>query len=229
MNMKKSRPAPAVLRSSTLFNDIEQSAMQAILGSAEIRHISAKGNITTGGDEASHLFVVQVGRAHYYHLTKQGESVLLAWLAPGDVIGLVAMLKARSTYVASADATSDCELLVWKHSVLSKLVSRNPSLAENGLQIALGYLRSYVGRHIGLVTKTAEERLAETLLRLIDRSGEVVSDGIDIRATNDELAGLADISPFTASRVLSNWERAGILSKKRGRVLLKSPESLIVG
>ena len=203
--------------------------MQAILASAEVRRISAKGSITTGGEEATHLFLVRVGRAHYYHLTQQGESVLLAWLAPGDVIGLVTMLKARSTYMASAEATSDCELLVWKHSILCKLVSRHPLLAQNGLQIALGYLRSYVGRHIGLVTKTAEERLAETLLRLIDRSGELVSDGIDICATNNQLAGLADISPFTVSRLLGNWERAGVVSKKRGRVLLKSPESLIVG
>ncbi len=203
--------------------------MQAIVASAEVRRIAAKHNIANGGDDATHLFMVRKGRAHYYHITKQGESVLLAWLVPGDVIGLVAMLKARSTYMATADATSDCELLVWRHSVLCKLVSRHPVLAENGLQIALGYLRSYVGRHIGLVTKTAEERLAKTLLCLVDRSGEVVSDGVDIRATNDQLAGLADISPFTASRVLSNWERAGILSKGRGRVLVKSPESLIVG
>ena len=227
--MKNSRSAPAVLMSSPLLKGIEQSAMQAILASAEIRHISAKRNVITGGDEATHLFFVQRGGVHYYHVTKEGASVLLAWLVPGDVIGLVTMLKVRSTYMASADTTSDCELLVWKHSIVCKLVSRHPLLAENGLQIALGYLRGYVGRHIGLVTKTAEERLAETLLRLGDRSGEVVSDGVDIRATNDQLAGLADVSPFTASRVLSNWERAGVLSKKRGRVLLKSPESLIVG
>jgi CRP-like cAMP-binding protein len=227
--MNNFRSAPALLKSSTLLKGIEQSAMQAIVASAEVRRIAAKHNIANGGDDATHLFMVRKGRAHYYHITKQGESVLLAWLVPGDVIGLVAMLKARSTYMATADATSDCELLVWRHSVLCKLVSRHPVLAENGLQIALGYLRSYVGRHIGLVTKTAEERLAKTLLCLVDRSGEVVSDGVDIRATNDQLAGLADISPFTASRVLSNWERAGILSKGRGRVLVKSPESLIVG
>jgi CRP-like cAMP-binding protein len=150
-------------------------------------------------------------------------------LSAGDVIGLAAMLKVKSTYMASAEATSDCELLVWKHSVLGKLVSRHPLLAQNGLQIAVEYLRSYVGRHIGVVTKTAEERLAEALLHLVDRSSEVVSDGIDIHATNGQLAALADVSPFTASRVLSNWKRAGVVSKKRGRILLKSPESLILG
>jgi CRP-like cAMP-binding protein len=88
-------------------------------------------------------------------------------------------------------------------------------------------LRTYVQRHIGLVTKTAQERLAETLLSLGDKSGEVHPDGIEIHATNDQLGALADVSAFTASRVLSAWEREGILSKGRGRVLLRAPEGLM--
>jgi CRP/FNR family transcriptional regulator len=174
------------------------------------------------------LLLVQSGRARYYHLTKQGEIVLLAWLVPGDVIGLVALLKSPSAYMATAEATSDCELLAWEHTVIRKLVARHPLLGENGLHIALGYLRNYAQRHIGLVTKTAEERLAETLLKLGDRSGEVHPNGIEIHATNDQLGALADISPFTASRVLRKWVRAGILSKGRGRVLLHAPEALMI-
>jgi CRP/FNR family transcriptional regulator, nitrogen oxide reductase regulator len=226
--MINSRSALAAARSSRFLTDLEQPATRAILSAAQIRRISAKHNISTGGHEANHLFLIQRGRVHYYHLTKQGESVLLAWLVPGDVIGLMALLKTSSAYMATAEATSDCELLVWEHSVIRKLVSRHPLLAENGLRIALGYLRNYIERHIGLVTKTAEERLAETLLRLGDRSGEVHPDGIEIHATNDQLGALADVSPFTASRVLSNWVRAGILSKGRGQVLLHAPEALMI-
>lgn len=96
------------------------------------------------------------------------------------------------------------------------------------MRIALGYLRTYLERHIGLVTKTAEVRLAETLLKLSDQSGVVHSHGIEIRATNDQLGALADISPFTASRVLSNWARAGTVSKGRGRILLHAPEALMI-
>lgn len=214
---------------STLLDGLEETEARAILNSADIVRSSAGQSIIRGGDYANRLFLIRAGKVHYYHLTKQGDSVLLAWLAPGDVIGLVAMLKRRSIYMANADGTSDCELLAWKHAIVCRLVSRHPVLAENGLQIALKYLRSYVRRHIGLVTKTAEERLAETLLQLVDRSGRIASGGVNIEATNDQLAGLADVSPFTASRVLSSWERAGILSKSRGRVLLKSPESLIMG
>lgn len=202
--------------------------MQAILAAAQIRRISAKHNIASEGHRATHLLLVQSGRARYYHLTKQGEIVLLAWLVPGDVIGLVALLKSPSAYMATAEATSDCELLAWEHTVIRKLVARHPLLGENGLHIALGYLRNYAQRHIGLVTKTAEERLAETLLKLGDRSGEVHPNGIEIHATNDQLGALADISPFTASRVLRKWVRAGILSKGRGRVLLHAPEALMI-
>ena len=215
-------------RSSALLSGLEESAARAILAAAQIRRISAKHNITSGGHRATHLFLVQKGRAHYFHLTKQGESVLLGWLVPGDVIGLVALLKGPSTYMATADAVSDCEVLAWERPLIRKLVSRHPVLGENGLHIALEYLRSYLQRHVGLVTKTAEERLAETLRGLADQIGEFHPDGIEIRATNDQLGALADISPFTASRVLRKWVRAGILSKGRGRILLHAPEALMI-
>jgi CRP-like cAMP-binding protein len=226
--MINSRSVLPATRSSIFLKGLEEPAAQAILAGAQIRRISAKHNITSGGHRATHLFLVQSGRVHYYHLTKQGESVLLAWLVPGDVIGLVALLKSPSDYMATAEATSDCELLAWEHSVLRKLVSQHPLLGENGLQLALAYLRNYVQRHIGLATKTAEERLAETLLKLGDQSGEVHPNGLEILATNDQLGALANISPFTASRLLGNWVRAGIVSKGRGRVLLHAPEALMI-
>jgi CRP-like cAMP-binding protein len=153
---------------------------------------------------------------------------LLAWLVPGDVIGLAALLKNPSAYMATAEAISDSELLAWDSSLMRKFVSLYPLLGENGLRIALGYLRTYLERHIGLVTRTAEERLAGTLLKLSRQSGEVHSEGIEVRATNDQLGALADISPFTASRVLSNWVRSGTVSKGRGRIILHAPEALMI-
>jgi CRP-like cAMP-binding protein len=207
---------------------LEQSAAQALLAEAKVRRISAKREITSRGRRATHFFLVQSGQVRFYHLTKQGESILLAWLVPGDVIGLVALLKSPLTYMASAETISDCELLVWERSVIRRFVSRYPLLGENSLHIALDYLRNHLDRHIGLVTKTAEERLAGILLRLGDQSNEVHPKGIEIRVTNDQLGALADISPFTVSRMLRKWVGAGILSKGRGRVLLHAPEALLI-
>jgi CRP/FNR family transcriptional regulator, nitrogen oxide reductase regulator len=226
--MPNSRSALAVANSSSFLTGLGEPAIHAIRSAARIQQVPARHMIATGGQQATHFFLVQSGQARYYHLTKDGESVLLALLVPGDVIGLVALLNSPSTYMATAEATSDCELLAWDRSVIRQLASSHALLGENGLHIALANLRTYVERHIGLATKTAEERLAETLLKLGDKSGEVHPDGIEIRATNDQIGALSDISPFTASRVLSSWVRAGILSRGRGRILLHSPEALMI-
>jgi CRP-like cAMP-binding protein len=227
-NMINSRSTLAVAKSSRFLAGFEENATQAILADAKIRRLSAKHHIASKSHPATHLFLVQSGQAHYYHLTKQGESVLLARLVPGDVIGLAALLKSPSAYRADAEAASDCELLAWDHTVMRRLVARYPLLMENGLSIGLDLLRIYAQRHIGLVTKTAEERLAETLIRLGHQSGEVRPGGIEIHTTNDQLAALADISLFTASRVLRKWVRGGIISKQRGRVVLHDPEALMI-
>jgi CRP-like cAMP-binding protein len=227
--MPNSRLASIAALSSSYLVGLEQPAAEAILAAAQIQRISAKSNISNEGQRATRLFLLQSGRARFYRVTKEGDLVLLAWLEPGDVIGLVTTMKSPPPYMATAEAISDCEVLAWEHSVIRRLVSLHPRLAENALHIALGYLRTYINRHVGLVTKTAEERLAGTLLRLSDQSGQFRPEGIEIRATNDELGALADISPFTASRVISDWVNAGVVSKGRGRVVVLAPEALMVG
>jgi CRP-like cAMP-binding protein len=223
-----SRSAFAAAMPFSLLADLEQSAAQAILAAAQVRHISAKHQITSRDHRATHFYLVQSGQVRFYHLTKRGESVLLARLVPGDVIGLVTLLRSPLAYMASSEAISDCELLAWDRSVIRKLAARYPPLGENGLRMALRYLRNYIDRHVGLVTKTAEERLAGTLLSLGNQSSTVRPKGIEIRITNDQLGALADISPFTVSRMLTKWADAGILSKGRGQVFLSAPEALLI-
>jgi CRP/FNR family transcriptional regulator, nitrogen oxide reductase regulator len=213
---------------STFLSGLDPAATRAFLGSAKLRRIPAKHAIATRGDQATNFFLIRSGHVRYYHLTKHGDLVLLGQLVPGNVVGLVTLLKGPSTYMASAEATSDCQLLAWDHAVVRSFVHLYPLLAENGLRIALGYLKHYIERHVGLVTETAEERLARTLLKLGQQTGAVHPDGVEIRATNSELSALADISRFTASRVLNDWVRAGTVSKERGRILLHAPEALII-
>ena len=223
-----SRSASITTLSSRFLTGIDKAGVEDILGVAQLRRFPAEHDITTGGCRASSLYLIQSGRVRLYHLTKAGELVLLAWLVPGDVAGLVALLEIPPSYMATAQATCDCEVLAWEHLAIRKLVSCYPLLAENALHIALAHLRTYIDRHVALVTKTAEARLAETLVRLGEQTGEFHPEGIEIRTTNDELAAFAGIRPFTASRVLRNWDRAGALSKARGRILLQAPEALMV-
>jgi CRP/FNR family transcriptional regulator, nitrogen oxide reductase regulator len=214
--------------SSKFLAGLDQKAIATILAAAKIQEIPAKHIIFSAGEPAAHLFLLRKGRARFYMVTKDGEEILLQWVLPGDVCGLGTLLKHPPNYMASAEAISHCELLAWEHKAMRKLAKAYPQLAENALRIVLHYLKGYANRHVGLLTKTSQQRLAGTLLNLGHRTGRVHPQGVEIEATNEELSALADISPFTTSRLLSGWERQGTVSKTRGRVLLHTPEALVV-
>jgi hypothetical protein len=73
-------------------------------------------------------------------------------------------------------------------------------------------------RHIGLLMDPAEERLARVLIGLASCVGCTLKGGIQIDIKNEDLASLADVSRFTASRLLKQWERKGAVEKSRGKV-----------
>jgi CRP-like cAMP-binding protein len=226
--MTNSAPNSTPQVKSKLLAGLDDTALRQILDAAQVRRIAPKKNVTVSGGRPDHLFLLRTGRAGFYNLTESGSEVLLLWQVPGDIIGLVSLLANPPAYMAGAKTVSECEFLVWDHGTIRRLAKAYPQLTENGLRLALHYLNVYMNRHASIVTKSAESRLAEALLHLANEAGKVQPSGVEIDITNEQLSSLSDISPFTASRLLSKWERDGKLSKQRGRVTLRAPESLMI-
>jgi CRP-like cAMP-binding protein len=130
-------------------------------------------------------------------------------------------------YIGTADAKGDSELLVWEHARIRRLAEKYPRLAENALGIVLRYLSAHTDRLVDLITLNAAQRLARVLFHLGEQTGKIHPTGVEIEATNEEFADLANVSTFTASRLLNKWAREGIVAKSRGKVFLYSPEKLL--
>jgi CRP/FNR family transcriptional regulator, nitrogen oxide reductase regulator len=212
---------------SRFLGGINGHCREEILGSAQYRRISPTETVIQAGAKATHLFLVATGSATYYRLTRQGDELLLRWLIPGDVFGLATLLKHPAAYMGSVQAGKGCEVYAWKHASLCELSNAYPQLAVNALQITLGYLSDYAKRHADLVTETAEQRLANTLIDLGLRLGRPHQAAVQVDITNEQLGSLADVSRFTASRILSKWERKGAMARGRGKILIRSPEKLL--
>lgn len=212
------------LRKSKLFADLDDTALRQILNAAKVRYVARNKNVICSGEKPDHLFLLERGRARSYTLTESGSDILILWVVPGVVLGLVSLLPAPPNYMVNATTVSECEFFTWDHRTLRELVKTYPQLTENSFRLALHYLEMYMKRHARFVTGNAESRLAQTLLHLATQAGEVGSSGIAVDITNQQLSSLSDISPFTASRLLSRWEREHWLTKQRGRVTLLAPE-----
>lgn len=211
-----------------LFAGLDATALRRVVYESQSRRIAPKTDVAISGMHPDNLYLLQGGRAQSYILTESGIEVALLWAVPGDVIGLVSLLANPPAYMANTTTVTECEFLVWDHSTIRRLAKAYPKIIENGFRLALQYLGGYMKRHSSVMTKSAEARLAQVLLQLANEAGEVQPSGIVIDITNERLSSLSDISSFTASRLLSKWEREGKISKERGRVTLRAPEALIV-
>jgi CRP-like cAMP-binding protein len=215
---------PASVR---FFTGLARSEIGVILAAATRRKLTG-GEIVARADEpASHLFLVKDGCVDYFVLTGDGKEILLRRLVSGNIFGVGAFLSQPAGYVGTSKAVHSGEVFVWEHVVIRQLAKTYPLLGENALRTVLRYVALFAERHIALVTKPAQERLAFALTSLGSRAGHLVPSGVEVNIKNEDLASLADVSFFTASRFLQEWERNGAVTKSRGKVLIRSPEKLL--
>ena len=214
--------------SGELFAGLDDAALAEMRYAAQVRHVGPKKNVTIMEERAGNMYLLQKGRARAFILTESGVEVLLLWVVPGDVIGLVSLLANPPAYMANTATVTECEFLVWDHATIRRLAHAYPRLIENGFRMALHHLEAYMKRHTSILTKSAESRLAQALRKLATKAGEVQPSGVVIDITNEQLSSLSDVSYFTASRLLSKWAQHGMLAKQRGRVTLLAPEALMI-
>ncbi len=199
----------------------------SLLEAATVRRFQADSVIAREGYPADHIFLLVRGRARFFCTTTRGEKLLLRWIPPGEVSGLSALLSRQVDYLLSTEAVKPSVALVWHRSTIRSLAVRCPQLVENALLLAHDYVRLYRMMHISATCQTARQRLALVLGNLASGMGQKVEEGVEVSVRNEELANEANVTIFTTSRLLSEWQRQGVLVKSRGKVVLRSPKDLL--
>lgn len=210
-----------------LLDGLTEPVKTMFLAESQKMDVRANTQLCIEGQPASQLFLLVKGHVKYFRLTSQGKQVILWWLGPGDPFGLGTMLADPPPYIGTAESVSTCELICWPQPSVRRFALAHPQLACNALSIVLHYLSALSDRHVGILGNTANDRIAKVLLSLGRRKGHVQPQGVDLEITNEELASLADVSPFTVSRTLSDLHRKGALTKRRKVLTIHTPEALV--
>jgi CRP-like cAMP-binding protein len=214
--------------SSRFLEGIGPLDLKVILAAARPRQFKANSVIVSQGNPADYLYLLTKGRARYFFTAEDGRKLLLFWLSPGEIMGGAALLANPSLYLASAETLKDSHFLVWNRSAIRELAARYPRLLENALITASDYLAWYIAAHVALTSHSARKRLGGVVICLAELIGRQVPGGLEFDATNEELANAANITQFTASRLLSEWQRNRAVLKRRGKLLLCSREKLLL-
>jgi CRP-like cAMP-binding protein len=199
-----------------------------VLAAAKLRQYRAHSLLASEGDHADKVFLILEGRARTFTTTQRGEKVLIHWIPAGDPSGGRAFLsEGPMEYLLSTEAVADSSVLVWERSAILPLSRKYPRLLENALLIASDYLTAYRDLYVAANYDTAPRRVAWVLDKLAKAMGERVGTGIELVVSNGDLAIEANVSTFTVSRLLNEWQRKGLLLKSRGKVVIRSVEELL--
>lgn len=202
--------------------------LHEVVSAADYRRFAADSVILNQGHHANALVLLIRGQARTTFTTNGGQRMLLRWLPTGEVVGLAALLPATKDYILSTEAVKESWGLVWDRTTIRKLALRHPAIWENAFAIVSEALAGYLAVHVSQTRHAAKQRLARTLVDLASAIGSRTSAGVEVGVRNEDLANAANITQFTASRVLNEWQRDGLLIKTRGRIVLRSLESLLL-
>lgn len=211
-----------------LFEGLDPRDRDAIFAAGTVRLFPANTTIFTQGTPATRLYLLISGRARLFNTTAEGRKLLLFWLTPGEALGGAALMPKPIVYMLSGETAKECRVLIWERATIRGFLEKCPQIVQNALNIAREYLGWYMDAHVALTTQSARERLAQVLIGLARSVGEAVPEGIRIDITNEDLASAANITPYTTSRLMSEWQKSRAITKHRGKVVLRLPQRLLL-
>lgn len=179
------------------------------------------------GDPATRLYVVAAGKVKLIRHTLSGQDVVLDILTPGEFFGSVSAL-GDDEHADTAQAQTTCCVLGITAEDFQAILERYPSVALRVLDAVAARLKAAHESVRQLSAHPVEQRIAATLLKLAEKLGEEQQAGwlIQVPLSRQDLAEMTGTTPETASRVMSQLRKAGIVRSGRQWVAIVEREEL---
>jgi CRP/FNR family nitrogen fixation transcriptional regulator len=171
------------------------------------------------GEEAGNVYRVLNGAVRLYRVLTDGRRQIDQFCLPGDLFGLEFFPNRR----ISAEAVSDCELVVTSRCVVMQQMERNCAFGRLLFERASIDLAKAQDHAMLLGRKNATERVAAFLLDMSERQGrrEVL-----LPMSRQDIADYLGLTIETVSRTLAELDRRSVLDVAARRIVLRDPAAL---
>ncbi len=183
--------------------------------------------IYLSAEPAEQFFVVADGRVKLLRHSMAGKDILLDLLTSGEYFGAHSV-HGSDVYPDTAQAQTDCCILVISREKFEQVLQQYPSVSLKMIEIMARRLISANERVHQLSAMPIEGRIASLLMILGEKFGEQREVGLllQVPLSREDLAGMAGTTTETASRVMSQFQRIGLIKSGREWVALTNPEGL---
>jgi CRP/FNR family cyclic AMP-dependent transcriptional regulator len=208
------------LRNVSIFEELPERDLEKIAKLGTRKKFS-KGNIILMEDEiGSALFIIINGKVKVSRLDETGREAVLSILGSGEVFGEMSLLDGMKRS-ATCSALTDTEVLIIYRDDFLNLLQKYPQIAISLLKEMAQRLRKADLQIKSLSLKDAEGRVGCVLILLADDLGKMYKGQVVVEEipTQQDLANMAGTSRETVSRVMTKFEKQGLI-KVEGRKLI---------
>jgi CRP/FNR family transcriptional regulator, cyclic AMP receptor protein len=201
---------------------------------AQCSAITVEANYTRGTrlfneDEApKSVFVVLSGRVKLSVTSREGKTVILRIAGAGDLLGLSAALSGN-THEMSAEAVEPCRVKVIRARDFLAFLQEYPEASREATRCILNEYQTTFSNMCRLaLPTTVAGRLANLLLEWLDDRMEKGSKErrLVVPLTHEEIAGMANTSRETVSRVLHQFQREKLIAVNGVSMTVLQPQLL---
>jgi CRP/FNR family transcriptional regulator, dissimilatory nitrate respiration regulator len=210
------------LKQIPLFAGMTDETMMNLLVDATARRYPRGTSLFMQGEQADRFFLVLEGWVKGFRQAPDGHESVIAVFGPGESFAEAAMF-VSGNFPISAEIAADARLLVIPRNGLLKQLREDPDIALKMLASMSRRLRGFVQQVEQLTVKSATQRLASFLEKLVDV--EEGSDEFQLPLDKMLIAGRLGMQPETLSRALSKLRSIGVATEGH-RVIIKDVAAL---
>ena len=171
-------------------------------------------------EPADYLYKVVSGTVRTYKVLVDGRRQIGGFHLPGDMFGF----ESGDEHTFSAEAITDCKILVIKRSAVITLAARDNDVAQQMWALTARELQR-VQDHIMVLIKSAQERVASFLLEMAERAAG--GGAVELPMSRQDIADYLGLTIETVSRTLTQLEKtAAIELPTSRRIVLRNRSAL---
>ncbi len=177
------------------------------------------------GENVNGIFCVKDGVCKLSKLSPNGKDQIVKLVSKGELLGQRSMISDEPVNL-SAIALEDMEVCFIPKSEIMGLFTQNNNFSMNVMKAICGDLKEADDHMVNMAQKTVKERLAETLLYLKDTFGTNEDQSLKTQLSREELASMIGTATESCIRLLSDFNKNGLIEIKGKKIYLKDISKL---
>lgn len=153
-------------------------------------------------------------------LSANGKDQIVKLVKSGELLGQRSMISDEPANL-SAVALEDMEVCFIPKTEILNMFDQNNQFSRNVMKTICGDLKETSEHLVSISQKTVKERLAETLIYLEENFGKNVDGSLRIQLTREELAGMIGTATESCIRLLSDFNKLGLIELIGKKIVLK--------